>query len=1127
MVQNPNWPVIEDGWGPRWNCNGGDSPLDRYVDVTDRTRGSNGTQRGKQYELDQVQSGTYSVTLANNDGVLDPTNTAGPYAGHIMPYQPYRKRAQWPPTINLLTQVQATGGDLGGQPLGAINAGNSGPSIFTATDSGGGQFVTSATAWQGSTVMQFQVPASTAAGEVICYTPQVDVLPGQTYTVQMRVRNVTASSSVQVAACFRTKNAANAYLSQLSGAAATLTGSTTAAWTTVTITATADANSAFVYIGLLVAATSGAACAVQIDGWQVEKGATASTWVQPGVTYPMYGGFVERWPSQWTMGGTYGTVAPTAVDAFSLLSQRKLSDPLTMEINSHSPRFLYKFDDPAGLLSVSDSVGAYPAAQITNGKYGAASITLGTAITAANPTTGIYAGSSGTVARFNNPNPGQNTYGPCTYVSLTSAGISGPASPSTAWTRMVAFRYTGPTPSYAADIWMAVDSQRSGGAPSGTTLIMSVDSGGHFALNISGPGGSGTATPSTATVADGNWHLAMVAYSHTAGTLAIGLDGATTTYLVASTLEPTGITSDSIGAYVDNQIRYTTANFAGDISFAAEFPSALSAGDFTNLYGAWKSSCTGESTDARYSRILRYSGYIGPSSIQTGLTTSMGPANIDGQDATSALQAVVDTEGGSHYVDKAGTIVFKARSARYNALTPVYVFGERADLGEWPYEDVKLDFDPTHLSNIVTVTQGSTGQIFTAQDSTSKTDYFPRTLSRTINSSSAFECQDAADYLLSRYAQPVSRVSGIKLHPSANPALWPVCLSLELGMRVRIMRRPPAPAPAIQIEAFIEQIQTSMDDKGEAYWTLQCSPADTTPYGIFAAWHTTLNTGVLAGATSVTLNAGQDNTNPLATQLAPGQQLVLGQGAASGGSTIRNLALNPSTEVDLSNTQAYGTSQTRIWINTDAEVGTACIQHTHTAAGSNAGSTYSIESTTGTGTVIQIGLWIKIPAGGISSGSLAWRNSTTTLKLAAITVPTTSAWTRLTGSYTLAAGEVCDRVGVSLTGANGTVWLADACMAETGSTLHTYGDGSTTGYWWEGTANASVSRSAPTVAETVTVQSVGATSPGWTTAVVTLTAATTQTHATGDTVCEPLPAGTTDPTTWDASATFDDVAFAY
>jgi hypothetical protein len=243
----------------------------------------------------------------------------------------------------------------------------------------------------------------------------------------------------------------------------------------------------------------------------------------------------------------------------------------------------------------------------------------------------------------------------------------------------------------------------------------------------------------------------------------------------------------------------------------------------------------------------------------------MGPANIDGQDAMSALQSVVDTENGAHYVDRAGVITFKARSARYNATVPMYTFGENS--GEYPYEDCTLDFDSTHLSNQVTVTQESTSQNFYATDATSITDYFPRTMSRSINASDTGECQDAASYLLSRYRQPAQRVSSLKLHPSANPALWPVCLNLELGTRVRVMRRPPG-VPAIQVDCFVENIQWDVDDTGEAWCTLQCSPADLTPYGIFAAWHTTLATSPGSGVTTVTVNASADNTNPLAGQLA-------------------------------------------------------------------------------------------------------------------------------------------------------------------------------------------------------------------------------------------------------------------
>jgi hypothetical protein len=943
---NLNWPQIEDAWGPYWNANGGAFPLDRMTEVTDRTRGTVTVSRGRQYELDQVRSGEAGLTLANTDAALDPTNASGPFAGHIAPYQPYRRRAQWPPTRNLLDQVQATGGDLGGVSPGTIPGGSGGIAVGSNTDGSGGSIVSSATAWQGSTVFQFSVPNATAGSTKIAYTPRYSALPGQTYTVQLRARNVTPSTSLSVRA-FGAYYMGLSTITQTNGTPATLTGSATAAWTTFTCTFTVPAGAGGLSCGLVMdTAAAAATCSIQVDGWQLEKGAAATTWQAPGVFSPVYAGWTERWPSQWDMSGTYGLVAPTAVDTFSLLSQQQLSDPLTQEINSNSPRFVYKLDDPSGSTSVADWTGNNPAAQLGISKYGAGSLTFGNSITSTD-TGGAYTGSTGSVATINNANPGTNALSPATFIKLGSAGILGPAAP--AWTRMLAFRYTGPNPpAIGAYMWSAMDSQRSSGSPSGSRVFLYVDSSGHLVFGLSGPSTGASFTPmpaSTSTnVCDGDWHLAVFGHDAVNGFGYASLDGAVPlAYSVSAAFQPTGIIADSLGGYVDATVgNGTILNFKGDIGFAAEFPSHLNNSAISNLYLAWKSSCTGESTDARYARILRYAGYSGASTLQTGLTTSMGAANLDGQDAMSALQAVVDTEGGAHFIDKAGTVQFRSRSARYNALTPAYVFGENP--GEWPYEDCQLDFDSTHLSNQVTVTQEAGGQNFYAQDATSAANYFPRSMSRTINSSSALECQDAADYLLSRYKNPATRVSAIKLHPSANPALWPVCLALELGTRVRVMRRPPG-VPATQIECFVENIQWDFGDDGEAWVTLQCSPADLTPYGVFSSWHTTLKTGISAGATSITINPSQDNTNVLAAQLAVGEVITLDPGTA--------------------------------------------------------------------------------------------------------------------------------------------------------------------------------------VSENVTVSAIGATSPGWTSAVITLTAGTVNAHGVGAVVCDQLPAGTTDPTTWDAVSMFDSTAFAY
>lgn len=488
-----------------------------------------------------------------------------------------------------------------------------------------------------------------------------------------------------------------------------------------------------------------------------------------------------------------------------------------------------------------------------------------------------------------------------------------------------------------------------GGA--GSHIYAQITDSGEPAVLIQGPTGAGATyiAGGATNCVDSNWHLLLFGYSAASSTAFVSQDGALVSYYysVPATTTPTGLQSDNVGAFVDITVGGGTVfNYQGDISYVCEWPVMFGGADITAVYTAWKNSFVGDSSNARYQRILGWAGFSGPTNIQNGLTTSMGPAATDGQDALSALQDVVDTENGAHFVDRTGALTFQARSARYNSLTPSFIFGENTAGGEIPYEDMTSELDPTRLANQVAITQASSNQVFSAQDATSITDYFPRQLTRTINASSTQECQDAANYLLSRYKQPAVRVSSLKLHPSANPSLlWPVCLSLELGTRIRVMRRPPAPAATIQVDAFVENIAWGFDDQGDAWVTLQCSPVDPTPYGIFAAFHTTLATTIASGVTSISINHGADNTNPAATQIGHGQQLTLGVGTAN--------------------------------------------------------------------------------------------------------------------------------------------------------------------------------------QETVTVLAVGATSAGWSTATIQLVAATTKSHTALDVICEPLPTGITDPTTWDASARFDSMAFAY
>ncbi|MEW2302578.1 hypothetical protein AB0958_21840 [Streptomyces sp. NPDC006655] len=828
MATNPNYPVIQELWGPAWTAQGGSFPSTLTVNLIDRTLSQANARRGKQYELDQPQSGEYQITLGSQDGVLDPTNSGGPYASRILPYQPYRRRAQWPPTANMLDPWIATGGE--GTAAGPIPASWG---ILSSTDASNGSIAVpsgSLTAYQGTNTFRFAVPSGKATNSRIAYFDGLSIRPGATYTVSFKVRCITDSVNPNVGALIGFCDATAANFTWTYGSTPVLTGSSTVnGWTTVSVTATAPTtgNVYGMRIGLRLGAAAPGACTIETDAWQLEYASSASTWVSPGTWYPLFTGFTERWPTQWADGGTYGQVSPTAVDAFALLSQVALKEIFLEEIQSHNPRFCYALADASGSTSFADSTGNFPAAPLTYAKAGTGNWTSGNSITSASASGGV-AGSTGTVVTAGPLSPGTSAPAPATVLDLTGATVKGPAT--TAWTRMLAFR-TGTLPPDGMTLWETRTSPGTDTSFDGHCRITIGNDGWlRILANTRNTDASfGSQVLKNSSVADGNWHLLVFGFDGT--NMRYSMDGVTSTTTWSS--QPTlSNPVDVIGATWFPTTKVANDVFKGDLAFVTEFPSLLSATDMGALYTAWRTAAVGESSAARYARILRYSGYTGASSIGTGLTTSMGPAtDIGGTDVMSALNAVVETENGEHFVAADGTVTFRGRNARYNALTPALTFGDGP--GELPFEDLQLDFDSTHLANVATITQTTTGTAFVAQDSASIAAYYERNMTRSLNTTSATECQDAADYLVSRYKQPLTRVQSIKLHPSAATSLWPSLLALELGTRVRINRRPPG-APTVTVDCFVEQITWDQDSNNEAWVTLQCSPIDPVTYAQFS-----------------------------------------------------------------------------------------------------------------------------------------------------------------------------------------------------------------------------------------------------------------------------------------------------
>jgi LysM repeat protein len=169
----------------------------------------------------------------------------------------------------------------------------------------------------------------------------------------------------------------------------------------------------------------------------------------------------------------------------------------------------------------------------------------------------------------------------------------------------------------------------------------------------------------------------------------------------------------------------------------------------------------------------------------------------------------------------------------------------------------------------------------------------------------------------------------------------------------------------------------------------------------------------------------------------------------------RNLVLNPSVEINLTDVSAYNSS-TVARITSDAQVGTASVQVTN-GTGTFGGAQYTTVNEPA-GSVITASAWVKAPGTG-TTVFFAFRSATTTLGTVTAGTPTTGVWTRVTATYTVPAGQTLASVAVAYNAAPGVVWLADGMMAEYGVvTPSTYVDGTQPDCTWEGTPHDSPSR---------------------------------------------------------------------
>jgi len=347
------------------------------------------------------------------------------------------------------------------------------------------------------------------------------------------------------------------------------------------------------------------------------------------------------------------------------------------------------------------------------------------------------------------------------------------------------------------------------------------------------------------TLTDGLPHLLVGTVTQASGgnTVIKGyVDGtlvATTTVTTASLggLLTTSATSVMVGGFFAYTAYQQIIN--GSMAHVAVWNRALSSTEVTELWDAGGLGNAGETSGTRVARYVA-AAWNGLTDIDTG-SSIIGISTVTtGTPVLQACQDVTTSEQGNFWADKDGQIVFAGRQDRYLNLTSRYTFGENESGGEYPYEDeIEYDLDPTFVYGLVAVNNAD-GVTAAVSNQTSQRMYFPRSNTTAADLQSDDDAVQLGYWLLNTHDQPIQRIQSITLDPMGNQDLWAVVLSLEIGDRVTVKRRPKAANGGAGLtmtgDFFVENIaHTGIDlavQSGTWKTTLLLSPAQETS-GVF------------------------------------------------------------------------------------------------------------------------------------------------------------------------------------------------------------------------------------------------------------------------------------------------------
>ncbi|MFI8254075.1 carbohydrate binding domain-containing protein [Streptomyces filamentosus] len=713
--------------------------------------------RGAADELADIQTGTMTLRLDNEDGALTPGSAASPYYPNVRRNCPIRVLSTVLEGINYLTNPGFTSNDSGWEGVP-----DNQPDLVT---------VDTAHVRSGTYALKLAW-ANSGTGGVMAH-PLYGLDIGVPYTASVYVWVPAGDPAVRLDVDGVTVGAASTLTDQWQRISVTWT--TTAATHTLRFTTTTTSP----VVGDVV----------WMDEAQVEAGPVATAWSgAPATHHARFYGVVSSWPMTWS--GLHSTIRITASDMMKWLSRRPALGPMLVEeVLGDEAKMYYPLSEPESSVSAGDQSG-YSRSSLTIRQLGAGgSLTFG-------------AGSGPPSDELPAPvfAPASSAAGKSlqAYITprLTSGGDTGEPIPgdqayecwfsTTVPGRCIMQWTSGGPAAFESGIRFLLD------AATGRLRVFEYISGGTPLNDIVLP------TPG---LADGQPHhlvwdeagadVWVDGVRYPAGTQ-VWMDRYLLT--VGSTA---GDPAYSVGG---------GAHWDGTISHVAAYVRLAGWPTISEIVEHYAAGMNGHAGELSWIRMYRLAGYARlPGVVPQGSFSAVASQGVLGSSPLTHMRDVERTENGRLFADRASAeLIFQSRTVRYNP-TPAAALA----YGDLETPDLEVSDDDQKQVNVVVASRpgGATQRI---QDPASIALDGVVEQPLDILKTSDDQVIDAATWLVTRYADPQPEIRQVPVQAASMPtATYRALLDADVSTALTITSLPDeaiAPTSVVLVEGYTEQI---------------------------------------------------------------------------------------------------------------------------------------------------------------------------------------------------------------------------------------------------------------------------------------------------------------------------------